>query len=90
MPQFSQCDLVLALALLAAHASAQQQVLGPYTYDGAGSISAIGTDAYAYDGVSRLVRAQVTSAGVQYTQTFAYLSWGQVWKPNLTRLTILG
>jgi RHS repeat-associated protein len=52
--------LSIALPLYAAPPSARPDQLGPawksgiYTYDGAGNISAIGTNVYAYDALSRL------------------------------------
>jgi len=48
---------------------------GPYTYDGAGNITAIGTDQFGYDARSRLVSA--TLAG-QPTQTYGYDRFGNM------------
>jgi len=46
--------------------------LGPYQYDGAGDISAIGTEQFVYDRDARLVSAAITPG----TQTYAYDAFG--------------
>jgi RHS repeat-associated protein len=55
---------------------------GPYGYDGAGNISAIGTHTFAYDKVSRLKTANLylepTSAVSLRTQTYTYDTFGNL------------
>ncbi|HKO59004.1 MAG TPA: RHS repeat-associated core domain-containing protein [Thermoanaerobaculia bacterium] len=60
---------------------------GPYVYDGAGNVTAIGTEVYVYDKVGRLrtatVRGPVMDA--MQTQSFTYDEYA-----NLTSITKLG
>lgn len=60
---------------------------GPYGYDGAGNIAAIGSEAYVYDKVGRLKSATVRGPGLStmQTQTFDYDQYG-----NLIRMAKLG
>ena len=47
---------------------------GPYVYDGAGNITDIGSDHFAYDSVGRLISG--TSEGSANSQSYAYDSFG--------------
>jgi YD repeat-containing protein len=58
---------------------------GQYQYDPSGNIKSIGTDAYAYDPASRLVRASVLQGGNATDQAFAYDA-----KDNLVSTTTNG
>jgi RHS repeat-associated protein len=62
-------------------------VAGPYLYDGAGNVAAIGNETYFYDKVSRLTSANMRGPDlVNYqTQTFGYDEYG-----NLTGTARLG
>ena len=59
---------------------------GPYAYDGAGNIKAIGTATFTYDPVSRLVSSTQfdgpTGSGTQKQQSYAFDAFG-----NLTNIT---
>ena len=54
--------------------------IGPYTYDGAGNVSAIGNDVFRYDQVGRLTRSVVS--GVE--QVFHYDRYGNMVRPGVT------
>lgn len=56
---------------------------GVYTYDGAGNVTAIGSERFAYDGVHRLTAARVWDDNVE--QSYAYDRVG-----NLTAITTDG
>jgi RHS repeat-associated protein len=60
---------------------------GPYQYDGAGNIKAIGTESFAYDPISRLTSATLRGPDMvsMQTQTFGYDPYG-----NLTQTAKLG
>jgi RHS repeat-associated protein len=58
---------------------------GLYTYDGAGNVSAIGTDTFAYDRVNRLRTSATTFQGVTHNQAFTYDLFG-----NLTSMGVAG
>jgi YD repeat-containing protein len=57
---------------------------GPYAYDGAGNIIAIGDDQFEYDGVSRLVAAHVTYPDAM-TNNYADLAYAYDGYGNMTR-----
>jgi RHS repeat-associated protein len=46
---------------------------GPYHYDGAGNIAAIGSEAYAYDKIGRLTSATLRGPGMSEMQTQAFV-----------------
>jgi YD repeat-containing protein len=54
--------------------------LGSYAYDGAGNVTSIGTDLFAYDRVSRLTEADLQ--GQAASQGYGFDSFG-----NLTSIT---
>jgi RHS repeat-associated protein len=60
---------------------------GPYQYDGAGNITAVGSEAYVYDKVGRLTSATLRGPDLSalQTQTFGYDVYG-----NLTSTSKLG
>ena len=58
----------ILLFLAAASARAQQTwTTGTFTYNGAGNVTAMGTDSYTYDSAGRLVRGTVLGAAQQYS-----------------------
>ena len=66
------------------------QSTGGYKYDGAGNVKEINTDHYVYDGVSRLVTAQMGLGGQTNTQVYAYDAVGNITSiatNGVTRLT---
>jgi len=58
---------------------------GPYAYDAAGNVSAIGSQYFLYDTTSRLATAHIVTLNASATQSYAYDPYG-----NLTSLTGYG
>jgi RHS repeat-associated protein len=69
-----------SFALLLSLAATAQPTLpsGAYTYDGAGNITAIGSNTYSYDALGRLTKAVVVSGGLTHTQEFTYDAYGNM------------
>jgi len=51
---------------------------GPYAYDGAGNVIAIGSQYFAYDTTNRLVNAHVVTLNASVTQTYTYDAYGNM------------
>ena len=88
--------ILIALAALAPTAAAVAQTSpwssGTYLYDGAGNISAIGTDYYVYDAVGRLTRgsADKQRSGADSYQTYTYDKYGNRLTVSTTGMTCAG
>ncbi|HEV7839402.1 MAG TPA: hypothetical protein VGO75_15140 [Gemmatimonadaceae bacterium] len=64
---------------------------GPYQYDGAGNIAAIGSESYAYDKVGRLTTATLRGPDMTtlQTQTFGYDDYGNLINTSKLGQTVL-
>ena len=51
---------------------------GPYVYDGAGNISSIGLDTFAYDELNRLVASSILNDGVTFGDSWTYDAFGNM------------
>jgi RHS repeat-associated protein len=68
----------------ASQAPSQLWTSGTYAYDGAGNITAIGSDAFTYDASSRLTAASVGSAAGTRTETYDYDVFGNLLERKIT------
>jgi RHS repeat-associated protein len=69
---------ILPLFLATAAVAQPTSPSGTYAYDGAGNITAIGSNIYSYDAVGRLTKAVVVSGGVTHIQEFTYDAYGNM------------
>lgn len=69
---------VAFLLAFGAFAQSNEPWAGPYLYDGAGNVKAIGPNHYVYDGVNRLREGTAITAAQSDVQRYAYDAFGNV------------